>query len=318
MPSSQTGFPNNATGGGAGVTAFTGLSDTPAGYTDLAGQFLVVNDAETGVEWFDLETLGGVTTLLELSDFPASFGTAGQFLVVNGDTDAVEFADAPEYALLDLSDTPSSFGTAGQVLVVNVAGDGVEFVTQAAGVTDLTDLDDTPGALGTAGQVLAVNGGATALEWTTPAAGVTDFTDLDDTPASFTGNAGRVPRVNSGETALEYFAPPYDMRVFKAGAPYDAEVIETLLIGRAVLFPADFAGSLGAIGTDPTATMTITVKDDATTIGTISISTGGVFTFTTVSNTAKTVAAGSVLTFEAQGTADATGADLNITMLGTL
>ena len=50
-------------------------------------------------------------------------------------------------SVLDLSDTPSSFGTAGQVLQVNSGTNGLEFATASGGVSTIGSLDFSPSAI---------------------------------------------------------------------------------------------------------------------------------------------------------------------------
>ena len=92
-----------------------------------------------------------------------------------------------------------------------------------------------------------------------------------------------------------------------------------LIAVRDIAFEANFSGSAGHVGTNPDATFDIDVKDDGVSIGTISVSTGGAFTFTTTSGTAKTVAAGSRIEFTAPANspAEATVADIAATLKGT-
>lgn len=71
--------------------------------------------------------------------------------------------------LLGLSDTPATMGAAGQVLSVNAGGTALEFT---AAVATLASLTDVPAATA-AGQVLTRNATNDGYEWTTPAAGVT-------------------------------------------------------------------------------------------------------------------------------------------------
>lgn len=109
----------------------------------------------------------------------------------------------------------------------------------------------------------------------------------------------------------------YDVEVGFDVTPTSDEVVTTRALAREVTFPADFSGSIGSIATNPTSTMVLLVKDDGTEIGQVSISTSGAFTFTTSSGTAKTVAAGSILTFVGPTTADASAAGCVVTLLGT-
>lgn len=111
---------------------------------------------------------------------------------------------------------------------------------------------------------------------------------------------------------------PYDIRISFGETPIADEIIDTIPIVREISFPANFSGSVGIIGANPTSTLVLDVKDDGTTIGTISISTTGVFTFATVGGTAKVVAAGSFLTIVAPATPDATAANMQVTFSGAL
>lgn len=106
--------------------------------------------------------------------------------------------------------------------------------------------------------------------------------------------------VSDGTSFYVVGPTPYDVGMFYPGTPADTvTVLQKICVTRNITFPADFAGSVGDVDVSPDATYTISVKDDAAEIGTVSISTGGVFTFATTSNTAKNVDAGSILTFEA-------------------
>ena len=63
------------------------------------------------------------------------------------------------------------------------------------------------------------------------------------------------------------------------------------------------------IGTNPAASLELSVKDDGTEIGTITIATSGAFTFATTGGDPKTVAAGSLLTVVAPATPVASAAN---------
>jgi outer membrane lipoprotein-sorting protein len=86
---------------------------------------------------------------------------------------------------------------------------------------------------------------------------------------------------------------------------------------RDVTLPANMTGSVGDIVTNPTASMTISVKDDGVDVGTVVIATDGSFTFTTTGGTSKIIAAGSIVTIVAPSTADATAANASVTLLGS-
>jgi hypothetical protein len=92
---------------------------------------------------------------------------------------------------------------------------------------------------------------------------------------------------------------------------YTAEATET--------FPANFTApqSYGSLGVNPTATAVYQIFKNTTNVGTVSISTSGVFTFATTSGAAFTLNAGDRFTMVAPGSQDATLSDVSITLVGT-
>lgn len=122
-----------------------------------------------------------------------------------------------------------------------------------------------------------------------------------------------------GSAAPAWGDPPYDVPLSFSGIPTAGQLIGKFVVPRDVAFPANFSGSAGHVGTNPSATFAIDVQDNGASIGTISISTGGVFTFTTTSGTAKTVSSGHRLEFyaPANSPADATIANIAATLKGT-
>lgn len=125
-----------------------------------------------------------------------------------------------------------------------------------------------------------------------------------------------VTRMNFTLTTLKQ-AHDYDIGFW--GKPADAEVIARFFVGRETTFPANFASSSGHVGVNPVATRTFTVKDDATTIGTFTVSDAGVFAFTTSGGTEKVVGAGSILTVVNQaGAADTLMTDIEVCLLGSI
>jgi hypothetical protein len=91
----------------------------------------------------------------------------------------------------------------------------------------------------------------------------------------------------------------YDFGFAFGDTPEAGAIIQRVRIGRAITIPANMAGGAGGVATNPDATWDVDVQDDGVSIGTISVSTGGVVTFTTVGGTAKSVAAGSEINFVA-------------------
>lgn len=107
------------------------------------------------------------------------------------------------------------------------------------------------------------------------------------------------------------------------GSPSASDYIGYWYLPGAVWFDADFAGSGLGVGTNPTSSYSITVDYATTprgssvaTVGTITISTGGVATFATTGNVAQTVSSGNYLRAIGSGTTDATLSDIVGTLAG--
>jgi hypothetical protein len=106
----------------------------------------------------------------------------------------------------------------------------------------------------------------------------------------------------------------YDLSVFVQGTMADSLHIYSVVMARGVTMPANLSGSYGHVGTNPTSTAALDVQKNGSTVGTISISTGGAFTFTTTSGTSKSFSAGDRLDIFAPGTHDTTLADTAFTL----
>ncbi len=112
---------------------------------------------------------------------------------------------------------------------------------------------------------------------------------------------------------------------FETAIPSASEVLLRHIVADAFTIPANFAtpNSRGAIEINPTASFAIDVQRQVNatgafaTIGTITISTGGVFTFATSGGISKAIAANDVLKFIAPGVADATALGCAITIRGS-
>lgn len=74
---------------------------------------------------------------------------------------------------------------------------------------------------------------------------------------------------------------PYDVGLFLPGQPDDAVECFVFTAVRDVVFPDDFDGSVGFCGSNPAATAAFDVLKNGSSVGSISISTSGVFTFST-------------------------------------
>jgi hypothetical protein len=134
------------------------------------------------------------------------------------------------------------------------------------------------------------------------------------TDGTSTGLFGATIAAAGGSTPVAY-----DLPLSFAGTPTAGQLMGKLMVVRDVSLSANFSGSYGHVGSNPAATFAIDVQDNGVSIGTISISTGGVFTFTTSSGTAKTVSAGHRLEFyaPANSPADSSIANIAATLKGT-
>lgn len=136
------------------------------------------------------------------------------------------------------------------------------------------------------------------------------------------GTDGQILTADSTQTlgvkwAAAGSAQPYDVVASYVGKPTAAALVLILTHVRAVSFGANFSGSYGTLSANPTATATYTVKKNGTSIGTVAVSTGGVFTFATSGGASQSFAAGDRMTIEAPSPADTTLADVGLTFAGT-
>lgn len=126
----------------------------------------------------------------------------------------------------------------------------------------------------------------------------------------------RLDAVPGLAVGLPAYVAAYDMMLAFPGPFLASQWLGAIMAARPVTIPVNFAGSQGKPRVNPTATATVTVKDSAgATVGTISISTGGVVTFAAAA--AISLAAGQYLDFFAQASPDATFADLRLVIVGT-
>lgn len=107
----------------------------------------------------------------------------------------------------------------------------------------------------------------------------------------------------------------YSVGFFFTTTPTTSEILLLHTVAQAVTFPDDFAGSVGDIGTNPSASFVLGVQKNGSSVGSITISTGGSFTFATTGS-AVSFAIGDQLKIVGPGTADSTAANVSITLLG--
>lgn len=109
-----------------------------------------------------------------------------------------------------------------------------------------------------------------------------------------------------------------DLGFFFPGTASSNQLLSKYVAARDMEIPANMAGAVGHIGTNPTATWTAIVSVNGSQVGTIQVSTGGVFTFATTSGLAVPIDAGDRIEFAAPSSADGTAADIAVTLTVTL
>lgn len=124
--------------------------------------------------------------------------------------------------------------------------------------------------------------------------------------------------VSSATTALTNLGLYYRFGFFFTTTPTSSEVLCLHVAPVAFTIPANFSSpnSVGNCATSPTSSFAIDVQRNGSTIGTITIGTGGSFTFATSSGTSKSITVGDVLKFVAPSSADATCANVAISIQG--
>lgn len=120
----------------------------------------------------------------------------------------------------------------------------------------------------------------------------------------------------------------YRVGLFFTSIPTADETLGLHVAAEAMTLPANFSGAFGKIGINPTSSFVITVYQNptftgllitgGTNIGTITISTGGAYTFATASGTSKAISQGDMIGFKGPTTPDATAACAAFTLEGTI
>jgi hypothetical protein len=184
-------------------------------------------------------------------------------------------------------------------------------------------LGDQYCQIGTSIRALTDNPGQTASNWSIIS------TTLGFVPENAANKSTAVPEDSGSDikypsvrAVYDWVAPAraYDLNTCFVGKPGNSQILSLVLFPRAVTIPADFDGSYGLVMTNPASAYTITatfVRGGVTqATGTISIATGGAFTFSLASP--YSAAAGDLLKLAGQATADSTLSDLAITIAGAL
>lgn len=105
---------------------------------------------------------------------------------------------------------------------------------------------------------------------------------------------------------------------FPGGPPSPNQLLLKYVATRALTFAANFAEAQGHIGTNPTSSFVMTVSVAGVSVGTITVSTGGAFTFATSGGAAVDVVAGDQIEIAGPASADATAADIAATLVAAV
>lgn len=105
---------------------------------------------------------------------------------------------------------------------------------------------------------------------------------------------------------------------FLGGQPAIAsEVVGLIVFEQPAGFLGNFAGARGRILTNPTSSFVCNITQNGTSVGSMTISTSGVFTFTSSLGLPVNCVAGDYLSFVAPVTPDATAANFSWTLVGS-
>lgn len=104
-----------------------------------------------------------------------------------------------------------------------------------------------------------------------------------------------------------------------AGLPGAGQIVGIYTAYTAEVFPANFASpsSYGTAGINPTAPATYVIYKNGISVGSVTVSTSGIFTFATTGGSPFTLNANDRLTIVAPGSQDVTLSDVGITLVGT-
>jgi hypothetical protein len=209
-------------------------------------------------------------------------------------------------------------GPANQV-VATPNGSSGQAALRALDAADLPVMVGDSGSGGTKGAVPAPPAGAAAAgkflkadgTFAVPAGGSGTVTSVALTVPNGMSVTGS-PVTASGTLAI---SAVYQLGCFLAGMPAASQMVGVWAFLYAWTLPANAAGSSGKCGTNPTSSATYNIKKNGSTVGTVAISTGGVFTFATTGGTSVSFAAGDTLTLVAPSSPDATLSDVQVIFL---
>lgn len=171
---------------------------------------------------------------------------------------------------------------------------------------------------GSAWVVLSIGGGGGSVTVedsdSPPTGSVAAVSTIEFNGATITDLGGGRARVTIDSVA----ASAADMGMFFPGNPSSNQLLLKYIATRAMTFPSNFAGAYGHIGTNPTSSFIMNVSVNGSVVGTITVSTGGVFTFATTAGASVPVSSGERIEIAGPASADGTAADISATLTTSL
>lgn len=216
-------------------------------------------------------------------------------VVVNAALRALEAA--VQISVISITDTPPGSPS-----------DGDRYIVDDGGTGDWAGQD---------GKVAYYSGG---WQFLTPQAGWLAFVQSLDATYQYTGGSPATWEEFSsgGGGGGPSTATAIDLGMFFPGNPGSSQLLFKFSATRDLTFPANFSGAVGHIGTNPTSSFVMNVNVDGATVGTITVSTGGAFTFATTGGNPVEVLDGDVIEIVAPSSTDGTAADISATLPASL
>ncbi len=323
------------------------------GSTPAVGNWLVV---VMGSNDFSAATAAGDWTRYDKADDGASYLSVGIYYkkVVTGDTATItpttNAASVNPYAVYEFKNlsagfpasftahyiatggtpTPGSFSTTGTAEILVTALQRNTSINLVVGGTTY-DFSETSGHANgrdvTSAGVVLENGSLTptitydgsgdqraaVVLQVNLDSGIAGFTSLSDTPPSYVGKSRKAVAVRSDEAGLEFVERTADIGTFIGGIPGNSEMVLRVIAASA--FDVPTTGHQGSAETSATASTVFTFKKNGVSFGTATFASSG--NTATYSITATAFAAGDVLSISAPASADATLADISLTLHAT-
>src|SRR6266850_3184565 len=129
------------------------------------------------------------------------------------------------------------------------------------------------------------------------------------------GTSGQALQTHGTSGDPQWVSQPFDLGFYFEGVLTNAEAVARYVFNRSVTFVANLTGSHASADTASTGTVSFTLKQNGSSVGTVTFTASATGTFTFASPV--TFASGDVLQIVAPATADGTLANVAINLAGT-